>query len=350
MHKIKAGDKNIGEGRHVFIIAEAGVNHNGSVKLAKKLVDAAVNAKADAVKFQTFKAELVVTKDAKMASYQIKNLKKQMTQQEMIRKYELTEEDFAELKKYCDNKGIMFLSTPHSNEWSVDVLEKLKVPLYKIGSGDLTNLPFLDYVAKKQKPIVIGTGMSTMEEIKSAISAIKKTGNDKIVMLQAVTQYPTPYEDLNLRAMLSIKKECDVLVGLSDHTTGTIAPVAAVALGAVVIEKHFTLDKNMKGPDHSASLNPEELKVMVENIRNTELMLGSGIKKPTKQEIEIMKVVRKSLVSKVKIKKGAKITRDMIDIKRPATGIHPKDLEKVLGKKAKKDIEKDMVISFNDID
>ncbi|MBL7156484.1 MAG: N-acetylneuraminate synthase [Candidatus Pacebacteria bacterium] len=346
--KIKIGKKLISEKSPCFIIAEAGVNHNGSLELAKKLVDAAKEARADAVKFQTFTAENVVTETARMAEYQKKNIGKKKTQLEMIREFELKFEDFAKLKKYCDNKKIIFLSTPHSKD-AIDFLNPL-VSAFKIGSGDLTNLPFLQKVAKKKKPIILATGMSDLAEVKDAVKTIKKAGNNKIILLHCTTNYPCPIEEVNLKAMLTLKEQFGpLLVGYSDHTDGINVALTAVALGAWIIEKHFTLDKNLPGPDHKASLNPKELKEMVRAIRDIEKALGHGAKKPFKSEKRIRKLVRKSIIAKTDILKGTKILKNTLIIKRPGTGIAPKHLDKIIGKKAKKNIKKDALIKFKDL-
>jgi len=345
MKKIKIHNKFIGEKEPVFIIAEAGVNHNGNINLAKKLIDAAKDAGCDAIKFQTFKAENVVTKNAERASYQVKNIGGNETQQEMLKKYELKYDDFIELKEYCDEKEIIFLSTPHSVD-AIDFLENL-VPAYKFGSGDLTNIPVLEYAAKKGKPMILGTGMATMDEVKEALNAIYNQGNKDVIMLHCTTNYPCSLEEINLRAMQTMQKELDCLVGYSDHTNGIIVPVMAVAMGACVIEKHFTLDKNLPGPDHKASLEPNELREMVNAIRDAEKALGSGIKAPTESEKEIMKFVRKSIVAKLDIPKGTTITKEMLSIKRPGIGLAPKYLKEIIGKKAKVDIKSDELMKFN---
>jgi len=346
MKKIKIGNKIIREGNPCFIIAEAGVNHNGDIKLAKKLVDVAKEAGADAVKFQTFKAENVVTENAAMASYQKRNIKKKETQQEMLKEMELDYKDFIRLKKYCDKKKIIFLSTPHSED-AIDFLEDL-VPAYKVGSGDLTNLPFLEKIAKKKKPIILSTGMATLSEVKEAVRTIKRAKNNKIILLHCTTNYPCSLEEVNLRAMLTLKKEFNLPVGYSDHTLGILVPVMAVTMGARVLEKHFTLDKHLPGPDHKASLEPDELKEMIKAVRNVEKTLGNGIKKPTRSEEKIKKVARKSIVAKVDVPKGVKITKDMLDIKRPGTGIEPKYLKRIIGRKSKKNIKKDELIKLSD--
>lgn len=345
MKKIQIKNKSIGNSEPCFIIAEAGVNHNGKIKLAKRLVDVAVDAKVDAVKFQTFKSEGVVTKETGIAEYVKKNIGEDIKQIDLIKKFELKYNDFRILKEYCDNKNIVFLSTPHSFD-AIDFLEDL-VPVYKFGSGDITNIPALKYAARKGKPMILGTGMSTLEEVKTAVQAIKKEGNNQIIVLHCTTNYPCSLEEVNLNAIKTMKEELDCLIGYSDHTTGITVPVIAKAFGAVVIEKHFTLDKKLSGPDHKASLEPNELKIMVEEIRNVEKALGSPEKKPTKSEKEIMKIVRKSIVAKQDIEKGSVIKEDMIEIKRPGTGIKPSDLNLIIGKKAKKRISKDKLFQIN---
>jgi len=342
MKAIRIGRRLIGEGYPVFIIAEAGVNHNGKIKLAKKLVDVAKEAGADAVKFQTFKAESLVSEKTEMAEYQKRNIKKKQSQLEMLKKMELNPKDFIELKKYCDKKGIIFLSTPHTEE-AVDFLEPL-VPVYKVASGDLTNIPLLEKIAKKKKPIILSTGMATLSEVREAVQTIRKQDNNKIVLLHCTTNYPCSLDEVNLRAMQTIKR-LNCLVGYSDHTLGIIVPIMAVTMGAVVIEKHFTLNKNLPGPDHKASLEPEELKRMVKAIRDVEKALGNGVKKPTKGEKKIAKAVRKSIIARVDIPVGSRITKEMLTIKRPGTGLPPKFLEKVVNKRAKVKIRKDEVIS-----
>ena len=344
---IKIGNFRIHNNSPVFIIAEAGVNHCGSLKMAKRLIDAAVEVGADAVKFQTFKAEEVVIKNAPMAGYQKKNIGKRESQLEMLKKLELKYEDFVDLKKYCDKKDIIFLSTPHS-EGATDILEDL-VPAYKIGSGDLNNHPFLDKVAKKGKPIILGTGMATLEEVREAIDIIYRQNNKEIILLHCTTNYPCPLEEVNLRAMVSMKNEFNCLVGYSDHTHGIIVPVVAITLGAVVIEKHFTLNKNLVGPDHKASLEPKEFQEMVEKIREIEIILGSKEKKPTKSERKIMKIARKSIVANKYIFKRSRITKDMLAIKRPGTGIEPKYLNKLIGKFTKDEIKKDEVLTWKKV-
>jgi N-acetylneuraminate synthase/N,N'-diacetyllegionaminate synthase len=345
MRSIKISNKEIGENHPTFIIAEAGVNHNGQLDLAKKLIDIALDAGCDAVKFQTYKSEGVVTSDTDSADYVKKNLGNEISQLNLIKSYELKYSDFEELKAYCDQKGIIFLSTPHSFD-AIDFLDNL-VPAYKFGSGDIINIPALKHAARKGKPIILGTGMSTLDEIEQAINAIKSEGNEQIIALHCTTNYPCKIEDTNLNAMLTMKEELDCLVGYSDHTLGLTIPILVTAMGANVIEKHFTSDNNLPGPDHKASLDADELKKMVSEIRETELILGSFDKKPTESEEEIKKVVRKSLVAKNRISKGTVISRDLIEIKRPGTGISPVEIDRIVGKRAIVDIDKDVLLQYN---
>ncbi len=341
--KIKIGSRFIGQGEPVYIIAEAGVNHNGDFELAKQLVDWAKKAGVDAVKFQTFKTEELVTKQAGMADYQKQQLKDITSQYDMIKSLELDFHDFSRLKVYCDEKQIQFLSTPHSPS-AAEFLDPL-LPAFKIGSGDLTNLPFLELVASYNKPIILSTGMATLEEVSEAVNAIRSEGNDQIALLHCVTNYPALLEAINLRAMLTLRDTFRVPVGFSDHTTGFTGSIAAVSLGACIIEKHFTLDKNMPGPDHKASMEPGELSELVQVIRSVEAALGDGVKKPTETEMKIRKVARKSLVAKLDIQKGATITQAMIEIKRPGTGMAPVKLSSIIGKKARQDINKDEILT-----
>ena len=338
----------------VFIIAEAGVNHNGDLSLAFKLVDKAVEAMIDAVKFQTFKAENLVSKNAERAEYQKKNMPEcKENQFEMLKRLELSFADFRRLKGYCDQKEIMFLSTPFDYE-SVDFLTNL-VPIFKISSGDITNLPFLEYIAKKDKPIILSTGMSTLQEVKQAVKTIQKNQKhpqnfdySPLTILHCTTNYPCPYEEVNLRAMQTLRDTFHIPVGYSDHTLGIEVSIAAAALGATVIEKHFTLDKKMKGPDHRASIEPQELKAMVKAVRNIEESLGNGIKRPTKKEFEIMCTIRKGLVAARDLKENEIIQRDMFTIKRPVYGIQPFELKKVIGLRLKRDKKEDESLSWED--
>lgn len=345
--KIKIDDKLIGEGQSCFIIAEAGVNHNGDFNLAKKLIDMAKDAGVDAVKFQTFKAENIVTPKAEQAKYQTKNIGKKESQYAMLKRLELPYSAFRKLKKYCDKKGIIFLSTPHSSKEDVDIVAEL-CPAIKIASGDLTNLPILEYMAKKQLPIILSTGMANLEEVREAVKTILPI-NKKLILLHCTTNYPTPLKEVNLKAILTMEKEFNLLIGYSDHTEEISVSLTAVAMGACVIEKHFTLDKNMPGPDHKASLEPQELKTMVKGIRNIEAALGGGKKVPNPSELEVAKAARKSIIAAEDIRKGDIIEESMLVIKRPGTGIAPKYFSKILGKKAKEDIKKDEVLKWEKI-
>lgn len=327
----------------VFVIAEAGVNHNGDIKTAKKLVDAAAEAGADAVKFQTFKAENLVCRTAKKAAYQLETTGSSETQYDMLKKLELTEQMHRELIEYCNKRKIMFLSTPFDVE-SIKFLSGLGMQIFKIPSGEITNLPYLREIAKQQKKVILSTGMSSMEEVKTAVDVLKKNGAGEIILLHCNTQYPTPVQDVNLLAMIKMREETGLPVGYSDHTKGTEIPIAATALGAEVIEKHFTLDKNMKGPDHKASLEPDELKVMISSIRNIELALGNGIKQASESEKSNVEIVRKSIVAAVSIKKGEKYTEKNLTTKRPGNGINPMRWDEIIGMTADRAYETDEMI------
>jgi len=329
---------------HVFIIAEAGVNHNGDINLAKKLIDVASESKVDAVKFQTWKTECLVTKEAEQAQYQTENTNIKESQFDMLKRLELTYDEFRELKKYCDKKEIMFLSTADEVK-SADFLNELQ-NIFKIGSGELTNLPYLRHIGSFKKEVILSTGMGTLNEIGEALGILIKAGTKKenITILHANTQYPTPMNDVNLRAMRTIKDTFDVKIGYSDHTLGIEVDIAAVALGAKVIEKHFTLDNSMCGPDHKASLEPPALVKMVNAIRNIELALGSYIKEPSKSEKPNIKIVRKSIVAKTNIKKGEIFTEYNLTIKRPATGKSPMIWDDLIGKIATKDYKIDEIL------
>lgn len=327
----------------VFIIAEAGVNHNGDIELAKKMVDVACECKVDAIKFQTFKTEKLVSKKAIKAEYQIKNTNDEETQFDMIKKLELDINAHKELIDYCNKKNIMFLSSPFDLE-SIDLLNELGINIFKIPSGEITNILYLEKISKLNKKIILSTGMADMNEINDALNILKSNGNENIVVLHCNTEYPTPMKDVNLSAMNTIRDTFKLDVGYSDHTLGIEIPIAAVAMGAKVIEKHFTLDKNMIGPDHKASLNPQELKNMVIAIRNIEKAMGNGIKQPTKSEIKNKDIVRKSIVASKKIKKGDILTKDNITVKRPGGGISPMDWYRVLGNISDKNYDEDDLI------
>lgn len=329
----------------IFIIAEAGVNHNGDIKLAKKLVDAAKNAGADAVKFQTFKTENLVSKAAQKADYQKQTTTSEESQFAMLKMLELSFDNFRELKNYCKEKGIVFLSTPFDFD-SIDFLESLEIPLYKIPSGEITNLPYLIKIAKTGKPVIISTGMSDLVEVELAVEILRDHGAGTMTLLHCNTQYPTPYQDANLQAMLTLEERFGFAVGYSDHTLGIEVALAAAALGAKVIEKHFTLDKSLKGPDHKASLDPEELKVMVTSVRNIEVALGDGVKRVSKSENPNKDIARKSIVAKRGIARDEILTEDNLTVKRPGHGISPVKWFEVLGTKAIRDFSEDELIEL----
>ncbi len=320
----------------VFVIAEAGVNHNGNIKIARKLIDAACSAGADAVKFQTFQAEHLVCKNTEKAAYQRAVTDKSETQYDMLKRLELTKQMHKELIEYCDRKKIMFLSSPFDLE-SIKFLSYLDMQIFKIPSGEITNLPYLREIAKLKKKVILSTGMSDMDEVRAAIEILQSGGTSDITLLHCNTQYPTPISDVNLLAMVSMKEEFQLPVGYSDHTQGIGIPIAATALGASVIEKHFTLDRNMEGPDHKASLEPQELKLMVEGIREIEKALGDGIKQVSNSEKSNINIIRKSIVAAVDVRKGEKFTEANLTTKRPGNGISPMCWDEVIGKTAKND-------------
>jgi N,N'-diacetyllegionaminate synthase len=329
----------------VFIIAEAGVNHNGSIDLARQLIDVAVDSGADAVKFQTFKAENLVSKNAQKADYQKQTTSTSESQFNMIKKLELDVEAHKELIAYCQEKDIIFLSTPFDHE-SIDLLSGLKMEIFKIPSGEITNLPYLRHIGSLDKRVILSTGMSNIEEVKEALNILTDSGTVKenITVLHANTMYPTPMEDVNLNAMLTIQKKFSVAVGYSDHTLGIEVDIAAVAMGASIIEKHFTLDKAMEGPDHKASLEPEELKAMVSAIRNIEKALGRNEKILSPSEEVNINIVRKSIVANQNIKKGDLLTDKNIVAKRPGGGISPMRWDEIIGTVASKDYNTDELI------
>ena len=332
--------------KHVIIIAEAGVNHNGSIELAKQLVDKAVEAGVDYIKFQTFKASKLVTKAAKQAEYQQKNIGKEGdSQYQMLKKLELSPEDHEVLIAYCKEKGIKFFSTAFDFD-SIEYLHSLNLGLWKVPSGEVTNYPFLKRVASYNDKTIISTGMCDMVDVRAAVEALYKNGLSKenLILLHCNTEYPTPFEDVNLKAMDALRKEFDVEVGYSDHTKGIEVPIAAVAIGATVIEKHFTLDRNMEGPDHKASLEPDELKAMVCAIRNIEQALGSGHKTISESERKNIEIARKSIVAACPIKAGELLKEDNLTVKRPGNGISPMRWNAVIGTTAIKDFEEEEVI------
>jgi len=344
--KIKIGNKLVGENEPCFIIAEAGSNHDCKLKQAKKLIDIAADAGADAVKFQVFKAEKLYSSKTPVMDYLKKDklIKKGETVQDLIRKIEMPRIWIKEIAQYCKKRKIIFLSTPFDLE-AVDKLEKY-VPAYKIASFEITHLPLLEYVAKKKKPMILSTGMADLSDIELALDIIYKQGNRNVILLHCAIGYPPKYEDLNLRAMQTMRQAFQLPVGFSDHSLEITSDIAAVALGACVIEKHFTISRKLRGPDHPFALEPDELKKMVQAIRNTEKALGSPIKKHTKAEEELYQLARRSLVASRNIPKGTKITKEMLEVKRPGCGIHPKMIDVVAGRTAKINIEEDDILTW----
>ena len=328
----------------VYIIAEAGVNHNGNFETACKLVDAAKAAGVDCIKFQTFKSENLVSHNAQKADYQ-KNTTGEGSQIDMLKKLELSYSEFVSLKEYCDRSEICFLSTPFDFE-SIDFLNKIDMPFWKIPSGEITNYPYLSALAKTGKPVVMSTGMCTIDDIDAAIKVLLGNGAKDIRLLHCNTEYPTPFEDVNLNAMQTIKNRFGYEVGYSDHTKGIEVPIAAVAMGATIIEKHFTLDRNMEGPDHKASLEPQELCAMVSAIRNVEKALGNGIKEPSESEKKNIVIARKSIIAARDIKQGELFTEENLTVKRPGSGISPMRWNEVLGNRAKRDFMEDELIEI----
>ena len=343
---ITIGKRRVGKGEPCFIIAEAGVNHNGSFEFARQLIDVAVDAGCDAVKFQTFKSEKVCSPFAPKATYQAHTTAADESQLEMVKKLELPFEAFRDLYRYCVYKGILFLSTPFDYE-SADFLAELPVPAFKISSGEITNLFFLEHLARKGRPLIVSTGMATLEEVAIAIETIRATGNRQVILLQCVSNYPADPSSMNLRAMHTLEDAFGVDVGLSDHTVGTEIALAAAAMGACVIEKHFTLSRGLPGPDHSASLEPLDLVKLVRGIRNVESALGDGIKQPAAEELDTATVARRSLVAARFIPAGAVLTVDLLDILRPGTGLPPAMRSQVLGRHVRHDIEAGTVLSLD---
>jgi len=377
MKKIKIGNRFVGDGEPCFIIAEAGVNHNGDIELAKKLVEEAKKSGADAVKFQTWITEEILTKDIEKPAYQKETTSREESQYDMFKQIELSFEQTKEIAEHAKKLGIIFLSTPEGKK-CIDLLYKLGVPAFKIGSPDMNVLHDLKYLATKKRPIILSTGMATIDEVRESVEAIKENGNDEIILLHCTSNYPTELKDVNLRAMITLKKAFGLPTGYSDHTQGTGVSIAAAALGAVVIEKHFTIDKTLPGPDHEASLEPKELKEMVKGIRlvemnaidedkldkklkevsnkihisqavlkNVDKILGSPAKAPTESEKEMIKLMRKYIVANKAIKKGEQIKEDMLTVKRCGGGMPSKFLPKMIGMVAKQNILIDEPITFD---
>jgi len=346
---IKIAGQNVGPEHPCFIIAEAGVNHNSDINQAKKLVTVAAASGADAVKFQTFKSERLASASAPKAGYQLRRTDNNETQLEMLQKLELSAESHYELWIHCKELGIIFLSSPF-DEISADFLEDLGVAAFKIPSGEITNWPYLKHIASKGKPMIMSTGMSSLSEVDDAVKIVREAGCQELVVLHCVSNYPADPADINLRAMQTMSKAFDIPIGYSDHTTGTEVPLAAVSLGATVIEKHFTLDRRLPGPDQEASLEPDELKTMISGIRSIELALGDGRKEPAQSESSTAAVARKSLVAAENIPSGTTLNESSITIKRPGVGLPPSMLPKVLGRTANVAIQADTLITLDMLD
>lgn len=348
-HRIQIGNHLVGTGMPVFVIAEAGVNHNGDVMLAKELIDIAAAAGANAVKFQTYSTDKLVSAEAPKAEYQKRNADEDESQAEMLRRLELKRSDYEELVSRCLERGIVFLSTPFDED-AVDFLDALGTPAFKLGSGDLTNLPLLEHVAIKGKPAILSTGMSDLEEVREAVKMMQKFGCTSLILLQCVSNYPADAADVNLKAMSTMANEFSLPVGYSDHTEGIEVALAAAALGACVIEKHFTLSKTLPGPDHRASLEPSELKAMIAGIRKVEAALGTGEKTRTASEENTAQVARRSLTAARDISAGTQLTRDMIAIQRPGTGLSPARISSVVGRRLRIDVKTGSQLSFDMLD
>ena len=334
---VLVGARTVGPGLPCLVIAEAGVNHNGSLAMALRLVDAAVEAGADIVKFQTFKSEEVVTPLAPKADYQVQNTGATESQLDMIRKLELPDDAFRRIQAHCRERGITFLSTPFDHR-SADLLEEMGVEAFKIPSGEITNHPLLTHIARKGRPLIVSTGMSNLQEVAAALDVIYAAGGAELVLLHCVSNYPAAPAKVNLRAMKTLEDRFEVPVGYSDHTEGISIPLGAAALGACVIEKHFTLDRTLPGPDHRASLEPPELAAMVKGIRDVQSALGDGVKRPVAEELSTAAVARRSLVAAHDLQAGTLLTESMVAIRRPGTGLPPSDLPRVLGRQLKQDI------------
>ena len=330
---------------HVFIIAEAGVNHNGDYNTALKMIDAAKAAGADAIKFQTFRSEKLVSRNAQKAEYQKRNTHNDDSQLDMLKKLELSFREFSMLKDYCDEQGILFLSTPFDFD-SIDFLNQMELPLFKIPSGEITNLPYLMAIARTRRDIILSTGMADIPEIDAALQVLQKYGAGQISLLHCTTEYPAPMREVNLNAIQTLKHQFGLPVGYSDHTAGIEVSIAAAAVGAVILEKHFTLDKTMDGPDHKASLEPAELSALVHAVRNIEAAMGAGSKKPTPSEIKNKEIARKSIVAARDIQKGELFTEDNLTVKRPGNGISPMKWFDVIGTAAPRAFREDELIEL----
>lgn len=345
---ITIGERRVGPNESVVIIAEAGVNHNGDVEVARRLVDVAASAGVDAVKFQAFRADLIASPGTPKARYQAETTGGGESQIEMLRRLQLPPEGLAAVRDQCAKRGVLFLCTPFDRPCG-DLLEQLGVAAFKIASGEVTNLPFLAHIARKRKPILLSTGMCYLKEVEEAVRTVREAGNDQIVLLHCVTQYPADPAEANLRAMQVMREAFGIPVGFSDHTLGDAVTLAAVALGACVVEKHFTLDRNLPGPDHKASLEPEELRALVRRIRTVERALGDGRKAPTPSEAENRSVVRRSLAAAADLKAGTILTPDTIEMLRPGTGISPTRLSEVVGRKLARGVAAGHLLSWDDL-
>ena len=350
MQTVKINNRLIGSSQPCFIIAEAGVNHNGDMHIAHRLIDAAVKAGADAIKFQSFIAEELVTNDTPKANYQVKTTGGHDSQFEMLKALELSSDEQGVLKSYCEDRNIIYLCTPYENK-SLDMLDHMDVAAFKVASTDTTNVPFLRDIAKKGRPVFLSTGMSTLGEVEQAIDTLLTEGLDNnIIVLHCTSEYPAPINEINLRAILSMQDTFGCPVGFSDHTPDTIVSSWAVALGACVIEKHFTLDRNMIGPDHEASIEPDELSILIKNIRDLEIAMGDGVKKVMPSELKNKPLMQKSLVAKCNISAGEIITSDGLICKRPGFGLNPSWFDRIIGKRSAKNISKDEVLTLSSID
>ena len=349
MKKVKIGERWIGDGELAYIVAEAGINHNGNVDLAKEMINGAKKCGVDAVKFQVFKAEEFVSDPNTTHTYRSQGKLITEPMLEMFKRYEFEAEEWKEIFRHCKNKNIDFFATPQNPSDLDFILSIVDMPVIKVGSDDLTNLELLEYYAKKNRPLIISAGMAYISEIEDAVNTVQNTGNNDLIVLHCVSSYPTDAEEIKLRKILTIKQAFDVIVGFSDHTIGSTAAVGAVVLGAKVIEKHFTLDKNLPGPDHWFSANPDEMRKLVDEIRFIEKALDSGIIEPTPKELEMRKIARRSIVASKDIAKDGFINRDLVDFKRPGTGLPPKFVEYIIGKKVKVDIKRNEQITFDKV-
>lgn len=346
VNTVEIAGRKVGHGQPCFIVAEAGVNHNGSLDMARKLIDVAAQAGADAVKFQTFRAEKVISAFAPKATYQLETTDASESQLEMAKRLELSFAAFRELENYCHHQGILFMSTPFDEE-SADFLDDVGVPVFKIPSGEITNLPFLAYIARKGKPMIVSTGMSTLEEVKTAVRVIQETGNQDMVLLHCTSSYPADPAESNLRAMEVMRSALGLPVGYSDHTPGIEVALAAVALGACVIEKHFTLDRALPGPDHRASTDPQELSLLVRAIRRVERALGDGGKRPMPSEMNTRMVARRSIVAARAISAGTRLSESDLALKRPGTGLASEHLPNVIGRVTVRPLSRDEMIDWS---